>query len=357
MTVAPYDALRQTLEAHGEPPAPELWVTLAEVLGNGAASGRPMSLERVKRKVYRIRDGADDARSLVLKRHKDAGDARRARLVCERWLPALGFEGCCPRVLGTAADRHGRWVWQLYEDFGIDTLLTRPDRPRLGAAVDLIADLHTRATGHPLLCQVRADGADYGVHHFWSALRDADRALEALPASRLPGDSGRARDRLRRHLDRLRRDTRRIRVLAEASEPETMLHGDLLAKNVIVAQGPQGSSVRLLDWDHVGVGPVSYDLSTFLTRFPASEREWIVSRYRDAVRRLGGDLPGVAELNLLLDTAEQARCAEYVAAFASKLLLDGERVAPTGLLEIEGWIQALRPLLPATTRRPARRAS
>jgi aminoglycoside/choline kinase family phosphotransferase len=357
MTVDRYDDMRCTLEAHGEPQSPELWVTLAEVLGNGAASGRPMSLERIKRKVYRIRDGTDSARSLVLKRHKDAGDARRARLVCERWLPALGFEACCPRVLGTAADRHGRWVWQLYEDFGIDTLLTRPDRARLGAAVDLIAELHRRGADHPVLCQVRADGADYGVHHFSAAMRDADRALEALPASRLSGETGRARDRLRRHLDHLRHDTRRARVLAEAGEPETMLHGDLLAKNVIVAERPAGWSVTLLDWDHVGVGPVSYDLSTFLTRYPASEREWIVSRYRDAVRRLGGDLPGVAELNLLLDTAEQARCAEYVAAFAAKLLLDGERVAPTGLLEIEGWVEALQPLLPATTRRPARRAS
>lgn len=343
MTIDRYDELRRTLEAHGEPPSPELWVTLAELLG--AANGRPISLERVKKKVYRLRDGADPMRSLVLKRHKDASDARRARLVHERWLPALGIDACCPRVLGTAADRYGRWVWQLYEDCGVDTLLTRADPARLGAAVDRIAELHTRATGHPVLCQVRAAASDYGVHHFEAAVRDAKRALEALPASRLPGEAGRARDRLRRHLDRLRLDTRRVRVLAEAGERETMLHGDLLAKNVIVAEGPQGWSVTLLDWDHVGVGPVSYDLSTFLTRFPHEEREWIVSRYRDAVRRLDGALPDVADLNLLCDTAEQARCAEYVASFASKLLLDGERLAADGLLEVEGWFQALRPLL------------
>ena len=126
--------------------------------------------------MYRIRDGVDSSRSLVLKRHRDAGTARRARLVRERWLPVLGLEARCPRVLGTAADRHGRWVWQVYEDLGNETLLARPDRGRLGAAVDLIAELHTRAAGHPLLCQVRAAGADYGMHYFTSALHDADRA-------------------------------------------------------------------------------------------------------------------------------------------------------------------------------------
>ena len=130
---------------------------------------------------------------------------------------------------------------------------------------------------------------------------------------------------------------------------------DLLAKNVIVTERPHSWNVTLLDWDHVGVGPVSYDLSTLLTRFPVEERAWIVNRYRDAVRRLGGDLPGIPTLNVLFDTAEQARCAEYVASFASKLLLDGERLAPDGLLEVEGWFQALRPLLPQANGKRASR--
>jgi aminoglycoside/choline kinase family phosphotransferase len=356
MTVDPYAELRETLEAHGEPPCPELWITLAEVLADGGSPGRRMCLERVKRRVYRIDDGAGSGRSLVLKRHVDPANARRARLVSECWLPALGLEACCPLVLGAAADRHGRWIWQLYEDFGTDTLRDHPDRARLGAAIDLIAEIHTRAAGHPLLGQARGAGADYGIHYFSSALRDADRALEALPAARLPGESGRARDRLRRRLHRLRHDAaRRADVLAEAGGPETLLHGDLLAKNVIVAERPQGWSVALLDWDHVGIGPVSYDLSTFLARFPARERAWMLSRYRDGVRRAGGSPPGVRELNLLFDTAEQARCAAYVASLASKLLLDGGRVAPTGLVEVEGWFRALRPLLPRSSGRRASR--
>jgi hypothetical protein len=352
MTVDPFSELRRTLEAHGEPPCPELWVTLAEVIADRATTGQRMYLERLKRKVYRIRDAANPVLSLVIKRHTNTPDARRARFVSERWLPALGLEACCPRVLGAAADRYGRWVWHFYEDFGVDTLLARPDRARLGAAIDFVADMHARAADHPLLCQVRAVGVDYGIHYFSSALGDADRALDALSISRLPGESARARDRLRRHLRRLRDDTaRRARVLAEAGGPETLLHGDLLAKNVIVAEQPRGWRVTLLDWDHVGVGPVSYDLSTFLARFPAHERVWMLTRYRDAAQRIGGCLPDVPTLNLLFDTAEQARCAEYVASFASKLFMDGDRLAPTGLVEIEGWFRALRPLLPRTMRR------
>ena len=90
----------------------------------------------------------------------------------------------------------------------------------------------------------------------------------------------------------------------------------------------------------------------------------MLTRYRNAVRRVGGRLPGVPELNLLFDTAYQSRCAAYLAAFACKLFLRGNGVGPPsrhtsesglapGLAEIEGWFQDVRPLLPRATRRLA----
>jgi thiamine kinase-like enzyme len=36
---------------------------------------------------------------------------------------------------------------------------------------------------------------------------------------------------------------------------------------------------RLIDWDHAGVGPASYDLSTFLLRFPPGRRKAILDLY------------------------------------------------------------------------------
>jgi nucleoside-diphosphate-sugar epimerase len=77
------------------------------------------------------------------------------RLVVDRWLPAVGLGDRCAPLLATAAARQGRWVWQLYEDLGDETLDRCPERTRVESAVDLVAELHTRAAGHPLLPEVR----------------------------------------------------------------------------------------------------------------------------------------------------------------------------------------------------------
>src|SRR5207302_100331 len=98
--------------------------------------------------------GVPDA-SQLLASYLLTAAARAARLVAERWLPALGLGERCPRLLAAAAQREGRWVWHVYEDLRSETLADRCERPRLEAAVDLIAQLHTRGAGHPLLPEVR----------------------------------------------------------------------------------------------------------------------------------------------------------------------------------------------------------
>src|SRR5207253_2551761 len=79
-----------------------------------------------------------------------------------------------------AAQREGRWVWHVYEDLRSETLADRCERPRLEAAVDLIAQLHTRGAGHPLLPEVRWLARDHGGRSLITNLRDGIGALEAL---------------------------------------------------------------------------------------------------------------------------------------------------------------------------------
>lgn len=342
-----HERLWRSFEGWQEPGAAELCALLREMLGGDGRSEEAIHLERLEQEVYRLRIGRGAGHTLVLKRLKPA-IAQIDRCVAERWLPALGLGDRCPRLLGAAAQRDGGWVWHIYEDLGHDTLTFQRQPWRLAAAVDLIVELHTRAAVHPLLPEVRWRARDHGVHYFTSNLRDAIAALEALGSLTrdVPPEFPASRVRLLRWLHGLLEDApRRVRVMEEVGGPDTLLHGDLWPENVFVTTAPDGPRARFIDWDNVGAGPFSYDLSTFLYRSSAEERPLIMQGYREGVERAGWHLPGNGELNLLFHTAESARCAHCVVWAAMALLNDGAEWGIGQLMEFERWLEALRPPL------------
>jgi Phosphotransferase enzyme family len=327
-----------------DPGAAEISELLWETVCPGLGSEPSIRLERLKREVYRLHFGPGE--SLILKRLKPA-TAQADRLVAERWLPALGLADRCPRLVGAAASRDAQWIWHVYEDLGHETLAVDRRPERLGAAIDCIAELHTRAAGHPLVSDVRWSARDEGAHFFMANLRDAIHALEELARSdqEAPRAFVPVRERLVQWLYQLREDApRRVRVM-EAAGPDTLLHGDLWPKNVFVCAGEGRPYVRLIDWDHVGAGPFSYDLSTILYRSSAEERPWLLERYRAAAERAGRRLPETGELNLLFHTAEVARCIHCIVFDAMAFLTDGAAWAIDELIEYEHWLSELRPPL------------
>ena len=263
-------------------------------------------------------------------------------------MPALGLGDRCPRILAGGAQRDGHWVWHAYEDVGDDTLRRRHEPERMDAAVRLIAELHTRAAIHPLMPEIRWRARDHGVHFFTSNLRDAIGAMEALADLRRPMSTEfvRARARVLERLYELREDApRRVQVMEQAGGPDTLLHGDLWPKNILVSANGKGLLAQLIDWDHVGAGPFSYDLSTLLYNASREERPWIVRRYREEVERAGWHLPPLPELNLLLHTAETARQVHCILFVAIALLHDDAEWAPQELIYWDGYFAALRPPL------------
>jgi thiamine kinase-like enzyme len=348
------------LAAFGQPVAAEV----ARVLGDcGAPALGDVAIDvrrlRHRHLVYRVHAGADGwARSLIVKR-VDPDAAQRNRLVVERWLPWLGLQDAAPSLLGAAAAPGVEWVWHVYEEVGDATLdAHRSDRDRVAAAVELIADLHTRAGGHPLVAECRRDGHDLGMHFFMNSVGDALTLLDALEprALALSREQEEVRDRLRRRLDRLLNEApQRARVMAEAGRPATMLHGDPWTTNILVGDARGGAGTRLIDWDRVGAGSFSYDLSIFLYRFAAHDRVWILDHYRTAVARAGWSLAPVPELNLLFDTAECARYAHRISWPAIALLQDGASWGFVELAEIDAWFQALQPAIPGRVATSGRR--
>jgi hypothetical protein len=147
------------------------------------ASARVVGLRRLKARVFRVEFANDTPwRSVVVKR-LDPAVAQRNRLVAERWLPALAMGDRCARLLGVAADRRGDCIWHVYEDLGDETLAGCLEPIRIGAAVDLIAELHTRAARHQVLPDARRYGGNLGLSYFTSNVGDAIAALDALAQS------------------------------------------------------------------------------------------------------------------------------------------------------------------------------
>ena len=93
------------------------------------------------------------------------------------------------------------------------------------------------------------------------------------------------------------------------------------------------------------VGPISYDLSTFLLRFPSQYRRCILELYRCGVAPAGWDLPPAAILNQLFETAELARFANMIIWPAIALLRDPSGWGWERLAAIEQWLDDMQPVL------------
>jgi thiamine kinase-like enzyme len=297
-----------------------------------------------------VRAGAGgETRALVIKQ-LDPDVAHRTRLLAQRWLPALELPGIAPRLLGVVADPGHDSVWHLYEDVaGVSLESLGPEREAVTATVEAIARLHVRSASHHVIPECRRDGEDFGIQYFVSNVTDALDLLGALGSQRVrvsPEDAA-LRDRLRRRLATLLDGAaQRGDLLTGVGGPDAVLHGDLWSHNVLITDSSGEARVRLIDWDHVGAGPICYDLSTLLYRFDRAERPWILERYRAAVAEAGWQLPPTAELNVLCDTCECARYANRIIWPAIALLHDEADWAFAELREIEGWFEALEPLLP-----------
>ena len=327
--------------AAGVPPA-RVVVLARHAVGPEA---RLLERERLKKHVHRLRFEIADGIAAVVVKRLAARPARAVELALEHWLPEAGLGWACPRLRGVHDDRAAGQVWHVYEDVGgapVDR--SDPDPAEFEPLIELMADLHSRFAAHPLLAECRAHGEDLGSVFFTSHVTRCIEALAGIPAT--VAEHRDVRERLLDRLERLQREREhRLAVQAACAGPDTLLHGDLWTTNTLLVDTARGLEPRLIDWDHVGVGPIAYDISTFLYRFAAEDRPSILSAYRAAAARRGWLLPSDAELNLLFDTAE---CARYACCLAdpARAAARGERWGFEQLAEIDDWFARLEPVLP-----------
>ncbi|MEE8507564.1 MAG: phosphotransferase [Myxococcota bacterium] len=347
------EGLDRILEGTDLPGRDTLGVLIERVLGGSRLRGRVTAEEQVgRRRVRRLGLEVDGApRALIIKFLTLNRSLREQRIVSD-WLPAIGMGRHGPPVLGTAGVTSGAGVWHVYEDLG-DCGLERKlvDPVALRSALQVVARLHGGFANHPLLGDCQATGGSLGRGFFLSSVRNALRALDGLRPLRaaLPPEHRATRVRLRERLMRLLDEApRRLEALEELDGRDTLLHGDLWPSNLLVVEKDE---VRLIDWDHAGVGPATFDLSNLLMRLPVGLRLGALADYRDAGGAAGWGSPGRDDLNFLFETAECGRIANCVVWPALDFWRRGEPWALERLASIDCWFEELEPALPAEPNR------
>ena len=329
---------------HSQSSAFALENRLHEFILDNFGGGRLVHQNRIKPHVFRLHFELQSESLVVILKCMEARIARRTELVASRWLPAVGLTQAGPPLLTTIGMPDGQSVWHIYSDLGSRTLADHMDRREsVAAAVRFIAELHERFVDHPYISEFRLYGGDRGAHFVESNLRDAMLALESVKKQHHTGNWAVVDQLLNRISVIMGELPLRLRIVREFSGSETLLHGDLWPSNVFVSSDGQ---VRLIDWDRAAAGPMAYDLSTFILRFPPRQRADIIELYREALHPNTWKIPAYEDLSILFETFEFARYACLIIWPAITLWESGAAWALEQLEEIERWFQAWDAVFP-----------
>jgi Phosphotransferase enzyme family len=341
------DGLDLLFADQGQSSASALGSRLHEFISEHYGKGRLVRQERIKSQVYRLHFELERGALVLILKCLEPRIACRTELVAQRWLPAVGLTQAGPPLLATVCMPDGGSVWHIYSDLGSRSLAEEMDRPEsVAAAVRFVAELHQRFMCHPYLPEFRLYGGDLGAHFVDSNLRDAMLTLETIQKHpNTTEDNSVIVDRLLDRISALMAELpSRLMIIKEFSGPETLLHGDLWPSNVFVSSDGQ---VRLIDWDRTAAGPMAYDISTFILRFPPKQRAEIMDLYREAVPPSTWEIPEYKDLNILFETFEFARYACLIIWPAIALWESNAAWALEQLEEIERWFQTWEAVFPS----------
>jgi len=199
-------------------------------------------------------------------------DPEREACVYQRLLPR-GPAGP-PRFFGTALEDGRSWLF--VEHIDGRPLFEVGERELWEQAAGWLGRFHAAFAGDPRGLAVRCPLVERDAEFY---RRWIERALEfgqGAPAER------------RSALEWL---AERHGAVVEAllAMPQTLLHGEFYAANVLIAAGSPRPRVAALDWELAGPGPGALDLAALVSGWPADDREAMRDAYE---RALGEPLPG-----------------------------------------------------------------
>jgi hypothetical protein len=212
---------------------------------------KPQRTETHKSGVYRLRGAGDAGADLIAKRSR-AKKALRERIVYEQLMPALPLTRLS--YYGHVDEPDGANTWLFIEDAGTE-MCAAEDRV---AFSEWLGILHTSASSLARPAQL----AERGPSHYLNHLRGArHRILASLSASHFLSEDREVQHRMLRLLDLVEDRWHELTPLC-GPFPQTLVHGDLSAKNLRVRRDAGRLHFLALDWETAGWAIPAADLGT-----------------------------------------------------------------------------------------------
>lgn len=237
-----------------------------------------------KSAVYWLRD-ADPRGGAVIAKLARRHAAAVETLIYGEVLPQTSVDA--PRFHG-AIEQNEAWSWLFLEHIDGERYTPRRADHRRAAAAWL-AELHS-AAARPAW---RRRLPDRGTDHFRVWVRSGRDAMAVGPHhAAMTSEEARTAKALHGLLDALDRDWGEVSRTA-AQLPATVVHGDLVRKNLFVRRRQGTVGVVALDWEKAGWGAPALDLAygdgadANATRFAASP---CLDTYREVLRARGLDV-------------------------------------------------------------------
>lgn len=259
-------AWRALREGHAEPTSIEV---LKEVLrdrrrdgdslaSEGMSGYNALELPHSRSAVYRLVGAGPGGKAVVAKRCylKQSESAATEHLIYERVLPRLPISAL--RYYGLVEDdTNCRWLF--LEDAGDETYAAEIEGHR-AVAGRWLGTVNTSAQ-HLAIAEALPDRS---AAFYLGGLRRARATITTIlahPAARAD-DRRRTLEAIIGHCDRLEAMWPAIERWCERL-PRTLVHGDLVSKNVRVRAEPRGRSLVVMDWETAGWGIPAVDLAQF----------------------------------------------------------------------------------------------
>ncbi|MGI8588338.1 MAG: aminoglycoside phosphotransferase family protein [Chloroflexia bacterium] len=175
-----------------------------------------------------------------------------------------------PELYASLYDRVQSRYWLFLEDVG-DCDLENGDADDWAAALGRLAEMHAAYLGREDELRVFGCLEEQGAGYYRRIALTARRTL-----------------RLARSVTALARFDSLMRpfesvVAYLTSRPQTLVHGDIFPKNLMVQPG---SYIRPLDWESAGLGPAAWDLARLVDGW-GTDKPGFIEAYLEAVSRCG----------------------------------------------------------------------
>lgn len=248
--------LRHELEGH---PAVEAWRRMCP------GAPLPSSIEALKTRrghigrhksyIYRLHGAGDEGGSIVAKLCRN-GTAALEISVYRDLLPSLGVATL--RLFGTLEEKRHEMTWLFTEDAG-EERFSPNDEVHLRLASAWLGEVHAGATSLQELDRLPSHGSERYLEHLSSARSQLEAAVENGSWS---SEHAALLNRLLPQLAQLDADWPEIEGLSMERElSPTLVHGDLVSKNVRVRPAGSGTALLALDWETAGRGLPAPDLA------------------------------------------------------------------------------------------------